>query len=117
VSELDALNAAVTAAILKAQGLDRDSARAWHIVADIEKQLAEHAETPPFERDIAERGVVTARARCELLRQGSRVFEDKLDDLALKVTLLFRPDLEQETTEFLKTAERVRLLIGQVLRS
>lgn len=109
------LNAEVTMAIVKAEEGDRQVTRLWERVTAAERALAEHPETPDAERAIARRGVVSAQRRVELLHRAARADETRFDELAIKLVLLFRPELEQDTADFMRVAERARLLIAQVV--
>lgn len=64
---IDHLNADVTAAILRAEDGDHALARLWDDVARAEQALVDALEDG-LEREIARRGVETAKARAEALR-------------------------------------------------
>lgn len=67
----DELNAAVTAAISEAENHDYEGAKLWQKVAECELAIvrSNDPEISPVEREIAERGVVTATEKAMLLRR------------------------------------------------
>jgi hypothetical protein len=79
MGKLEGLNQEVTVAILNAETSDRDLERCrrravehWERVLSAEQALVDCLPVGSVEREIAERGVVSARVRLEDLRQAGR---------------------------------------------
>lgn len=70
MTDVDAMNAEVTTAILEAERLTRDAYEAWKRVEQAERQLAERA--AGVERDIAQRGAGSAIVTVAILEALTR---------------------------------------------